>query len=338
MPETYQDRFSINFHRLPDMMDYHIMQSNHSRWERVAVNDLFVEPLDKTSALCANYTAFAASVTEGAVDDTVDNLGLALTYGGERYPLRDTAYKSLLDRARIGGSALLKLKRSELADTLNLCLPLYRDTALVLVREQKVTAAHSGGAKDYSILPVDELLESIKFTLDERFPGNAFNSGYSDHAITDAEWSLPNHKDELLGTYRKTLEAAGQSTLASKLMPGIRFSTSDTGTSAVKVSALILGLPYPMHIGGAVSTEHRGQATIQEFQQSLSQLFAKFTDSVARLEKLTAVYLDYPVNVMTAICKNANVPESKMLLLEENMARALTLNWVSFDTAKAVTW
>jgi len=380
MPETYQDRFSINFHRLPDMMDYHVMQSSHSRWERVVVNDLFVEPLDKTSALRANYQAFAASVTEGAVDDTVDNLGLALTYGGERYPLRDTAYKSLLDRARIGGAALLKLKRSELADTLNLCLPLYRDTALVLVREQKVTAAHSGGAKDYSILPVDELLESIKFTLDERFPGNTFNSGYSDHTITDAEWSLPNHKDELLGTYRKTLEAAGQSTLASKLMPGIRFSTSDTGTSAVKVSALILGLPYPMHIGGAVSTEHRGQATIQEFQQSLSQLFAKFTDSVARLEKLTAVYLDYPVNVMTAICKkllmpktasleaigmyemacgdnaatahdvfvamneimfickNANVPESKMLLLEENMARALTLNWVSFDTAKAVTW
>ena len=109
-------------------------------------------------------------------------------------------------------------------------------------------------------------------------------------------------------------------------------------------------------------------------------LFAQFEDSIARLEKLTAVYLDCPVNAMTAVCKKLAMPkkaaleaigmfevaygggvatahdvymamqeimfilktentaESKMLLLEESMARALTLNWSHYDTAKAVNW
>ena len=41
---------------------------------------------------------------------------------GELYPVRMTAYKSLLDRAKIGGTALPKLSREVLAEVLNECL------------------------------------------------------------------------------------------------------------------------------------------------------------------------------------------------------------------------
>jgi len=250
----------------------------------------------------------------------------------------------------------------------------------MLFRDQKVTALHSGDEKDYSILPINELMDSLKASLDERFPGNTFDSGYSDHSLTSAVWLLPDQKEDLLGTYRKTLEAQGKTAMASKLIPGIRFSTSDTGVASAKVSALLLGLPCPINIGGTISTEHRGQKQVSDFQTSLDMLFAQFEDSVKRLEKLTAVYLDYPVNVMTAvckyltmpkkaaleaigmfevatgggittahdifmgmqeimfICKTEKVPESKMLQLEESMARALTLNWIQYDTMKAINW
>ena len=40
---------------------------------------------------------------------------------GELYPVRLTAYKSLLDRAKIGGTALPKLSREVLAEVLNKC-------------------------------------------------------------------------------------------------------------------------------------------------------------------------------------------------------------------------
>ena len=38
------------------------------------------------------------------------------------------------------------------------------------------------------------------------------------------------------------------------------------------------------------------------------------------------------------ILKTENTPESKMLTIEENMARALTINWKEYDLAKAVVY
>jgi hypothetical protein len=380
MPKTYQDSHTITFHSLPDMMNYHAEQTRCSQWERAEVNSLRAEPLDERSPLYGDMSAFALCVSEDAVKDTAKNLGLAIRLKGQHYPVRDTAYKSLLDRAKINGTALPKLSRDDLAHVLNACLALHRDNALLLVRGQKISAAHSGDEKDYSILPINELMEGLKAKLDERFPGNIFENGYSDHALTSAAWSLPGQKDDLLGAYHKTLAAQGKAVSVAKLVPGVRFSTSDTGVASAKVSALLLGLRYPIQIGGMVSTEHRGQSKTEDFQNSLDMLFAQFEDSVARLEKLTSVYLDYPVNAMTAVSrklsmpkkaaleavgmfemaqgkekatahdvfmamqeimfmlKSENTPESKMLLLEEAMARALTLNWSQYDTAKAVGW
>ena len=36
--------------------------------------------------------------------------------------------------------------------------------------------------------------------------------------------------------------------------------------------------------------------------------------------------------------KTEHAPESKMLVLQENMARALTLDWSEFDLAKGVDY
>ena len=381
MPQPYQDSYTVSFHSLADMMTYHAEQAKSSMWERTEVNNLCVEPLDEDSPLYGDPSQFNTTVSEDAVKDTARNLGLAIMTCGRLYPVRDTAYKSLVDRAKIYGTALPKLRRKILADTLNECLSLQKSAkALLLIRNQKVSAVHSGDEKDYSILPIDELMESLKAKLDENFPGSVFESGYSDHSLTSAAWSLPDQKDDLLGSYHKTLAAQGKAALVAKLMPGIRFSTSDTGMASAKASALLIGLRYPIHIGGMVATEHRKQTKVGDFQNDLDMLFAQFRNSVKHLEKLTAVFLDHPVNAMTAVCKKLsmpkktaleaiamfemaygggtasahdvfmamqeimfmlkteNTPESKMLLLEESMARALTLNWPHYDYAKAVNW
>ena len=191
---------------------------------------------------------------------------------------------------------------------------------------------------------------------------------------------MPGQKEDLLSTYEKLLEAEGKKTLAAKLMPGIRFSTSDTGVASAKVSALLMGLQYPIHIGGMVAIEHRRQSKVPDFVDALDMLFAQFGDSVARLSGLLTIHLDNPVNAMTAVCKklampkkaaieaiamfetaNGNAsasahdvfmamqeilfnlkvsgaPESKLLSLQENMARALTLRWSDYDLAKQVSW
>ena len=380
MVKSCCDSYHTQFSAFPDMLSYHEKIRTDSRWERTEVKNLEVAALDKASPLFNDTTSFDSSVSRDAIEDTAENLKLAIKVKDKFFPLRDTAYKSLLDRAKVGGSALPKLPREKLAELINSCLALHKDSALLLVRDEKVSAAHSGDTRDYSVLEIDQLLDGLQSKMDERFPGNQFSGGYVDHSITSASWTLPDQKTELLDTYTKLLAAEGKTAMAAKLMPGIRFSTSDTGVATAKVSALLVGLQYPIHIGGMISVEHRRQSKVPDFVESLDMLFAQFGDSVARLSGLLSIHLDHPVSAMTAICKRLalpkkaameaidmfemaigedsatahdvfvamqeipfilktqGTPESKLLALQENMARALTLKWRDYDYAREVKW
>ncbi len=375
-----QDGFYTTFSSYPTMRNYHEEQAKESRWVRCKVNELQIEALDDPSTMYSRPIPFASGITSEAVHDTAKNLGLAMDIDGKAYPIRTTAYKSLLDRAKIGGTVLPKLSRKVLSDVLNECLKLYPSDALVLIRDQKVSAVHSGDEVDYSVLPIDELLGTLQDKLDARFPGNEFEYGYSDHSITSASWTMPNQKDDLVGDYAKHLTAIGKSYLAKNLVPGIRFITSDTGVASAKVSALLMGGQYPIHIGSCIAVDHRHQSKVENFTNALDQLFAQFGDSVAKLQKLTEITLSYPVNAMTRICKKLsmpkkaalgairmfemsygggpatahdvfmamqeimfllkteNTPESKLLFIEENLARTLSFDWDQYDLAKAVNY
>ena len=380
MVKSCCDSYHTQFSAFPDMLSYHEKIRTDSRWERTEVKNLEVAALDKASPLFSDTASFDASVSREAIEDTAENLKLAIKVKDRFFPLRDTAYKSLLDRAKVGGSALPKLPREKLAELINSCLALHKDSALLLVRDEKVSAAHSGDTRDYSVLEIDQLLDGLQSKMDERFPGNQFSGGYVDHSITSASWTLPDQKTQLLDTYTKLLAAEGKTAMAAKLTPGIRFSTSDTGVASAKVSALLVGLQYPIHIGGMISVEHRRQSKVPDFVESLDMLFAQFGDSVSRLSALLSIHLDHPVNAMTAICKRLALPkkaameaidmfemaigkesatahdvfmamqeipfilkiqgtsENKLLALQENMARALTLKWRDYDYAREVKW
>ena len=374
------DSYHTTFPTFAEMFDYHLELSKSSRWTRSPVKELKVEPLSENSPLYGNLSEFAVGTSAEAVEDTAKNLGLALRINGQLYPIRDTAYKSLLDRAKIGGTALPKLSREALSGILNSCLNLFGAESLVLVRDEKVSAVHSGDPTDYSVLPIEDLLKILQDKLDARFAENEFESGYSDHSITSASWRMPKQKEDLLGTYTKLLAAQGKTTMAAKLMPGIRFMTSDTGVASAKVSALLVGGQHPIHIGGCIAVDHRHQSKVADFDSALDQLFAQFGNSVEKLQKLLEVHLDYPSNAMTRVCKKLsmpkkaaveaiamfemaygggpatahdvfmamqeipfilksdNTPQSKLLTIEENMARALTLRWSDYDLAKAVSY
>ncbi len=311
--QTCQDNYSTVFSSFGEMQTYHRQLSRESQWRRCRVRDLAIEPLDSKSPLAENLPAFAPGTSQEAVRDTVRGLGLAMRVEGTLYPVRHTAYRSLLDRAKLRGSVLPKLSRPKLARTLNDCLQVYSSDALVLIRDEKVAAALSGEPEDYAVLPADELLEALQEKLDSRFPGNQFERGYWDHTLTCAAWTLPGQQDELLDTYQQALAARGKTGIESRLIPAVQFLTSDVGVSSAKVSALLEGGKFPVYIGSCVAVDHRLRATIEDFSKGLDQLFAQFQDSVKKLEKLLQVYLDYPVNAMTRVCKKLNLPKKAAL-------------------------
>ena len=161
MLKKCEDNYFTTFSSPVVMLDYHEQLERESKWHRCKVYTLQVEPLNESSPLYGNLSAFASGISQDAVEDTAKNLGLAMRVDGECYPLRMTAYKSLLDRAKIGGTALPKLGRDVLAETLNACLHLYSAEALLLIRDEKIAAVHSGDPSDYSVLPINELLSTL---------------------------------------------------------------------------------------------------------------------------------------------------------------------------------
>ena len=98
MQKPCQDSYYTLFSSYTMLLDYHEEQAKNSRWIRCKVADLQVEPLGESSPLIGNLSAFAAGTSQEAVKDTAENLGLAMRVNGELYPVRMTAYKSLLDR------------------------------------------------------------------------------------------------------------------------------------------------------------------------------------------------------------------------------------------------
>lgn len=379
--EKFYDSYEESFSDYSDYSESHKADEKNSKWIRLKVNELCVEPLDENSPLYGDVSAFASGVSEDAITDTALNLGLALRVDGEVYPIRETAYKTLLDRAKINGTVLPKLSRKVLSEVLNECLQTSNSDALVLVRDEKVSAIHSGDETDYSVLPATELLESLKDHLDNRFPNSKFVSGYRAHSVSSAIWEMPEQKDDLIGSYKALLDSLGKASVVKRLVPGIKFTTSDTGVSAAKVSAYLIGGQHPIRIGDCVAVDHRHKSSVKDFSVALDSLFAMFSDNIEKLKRLLDIKLDYPINAMTRICKKLSMPkkaaidaikmfemaigeksatahdvfmamqeipynlkitekvsESKLLVLEENMARVLNLNWHEFDLAKGVDY
>lgn len=309
-----QDSYEASFDTFGEMFSYHSALNQDSLWLKQDVKSLLVSPLDEKSPLYTSRALFDSRVSDRAIDDTAQNTGLALRVDGQVFPLRDTAYKSLLDRAKINGTALPKLSKNRLADTLNSCLQVHNKAqALVLIRDEKVTAVHSGDQRDYSRLPIHELLSSLYDMLDDRFPFAEFTGGYSNHAMAAATFELPGQTEELLETYLLALDAIGSTKLAERLRPAIRFQSSDVGLSAARVSAFLAGYPTPIPVGSVIAVEHRREASVSDFRKELDRIYAQYQDQIIKLAKLTEVHLHYPVNAMIAACKKLSLPKKAAL-------------------------
>ena len=78
MLQPCQDNYSTTFASYDGMRRYHEKESLESRWHRCRVNELHIEPLDKASPLYGTPSAFAAGISAESVEDTAENLGLAM--------------------------------------------------------------------------------------------------------------------------------------------------------------------------------------------------------------------------------------------------------------------
>ena len=91
MLKQCQDSYSVQFTQFPALLAYHEETRKASLWERSEVKSLRVAALDAKSPLYEDKSGFDPSVSQEAIADTAENLGLAIQVGGRYFPLRDTA-------------------------------------------------------------------------------------------------------------------------------------------------------------------------------------------------------------------------------------------------------
>ena len=345
-------------------------QKEMDQWIRVPINQLIVKPLPRNPVFLKTIMeeqeiTSSEESTLSAMEDT----NLLLSYpdeSGKRnvIPLRTTSISSLKERAKLNGASLQKMPCEKTAFTLNCGLELWDEQSLLLVRDEKISAVHSGDEKDYSILCMQDLLKVLKDELDEKFFGYTTNGIEVDHEMLIASFYLP---DKMLEDLNEILVKKQRKPLKGK--PMLKFASSDVGICGANLYPYIENDRVCIRIGESLRLKHKNKASLEDFKENCGKIYSIFK-GMEGIEKLRSLKIKHPYDCFLAVAKKCALPkkavleaaedfdafrpvecyaydiymglwdvtkyvktenESQLISLEENISRALALDYSSFD-------
>jgi len=312
MVETrvYADNFSRSFVSPGDLLDFLDERARNSRWMTAHSRDLTFEVLEADAAAAAVVLpSRSAGTGDEILRDTLENTRLLLNVNGGSYPLRSCAIKSVLERARISGSALSKVSKTAFAEILNRCMGVANGDSLIRIADSKVSAVLGGDPNDYAVMDTLPLFEHVCGYVDREFPGSHFVTAHFDHTMTTAIWRLDGQADRLLDTYRREVAARGLDPFG--VVPALRFTTSDVGMSGANLYPLFLrgNGDQIIPLGYPIRTDHRGGADLDYFDSQLDLLYARYRDAVAAQAGLLDIEIRYPVTAMLGVLRRIGAPK-----------------------------
>lgn len=189
--KIFADNFRCSFSDPSDFLQFLQERKENSHWMTAPSKNIVFESLEKDTQMGELYLKLYDH--DGRADiiaDTMENTSLLLKVNGEAFPVRSCAIKSILERARISGHALNKVSKAVFTQILNYCMDVASGDSLIKVADDKVSAVHGGDPKDYAVLEMLPLVQTVQAILDRDFKGNHFLTANFDHAIVTAIWSL----------------------------------------------------------------------------------------------------------------------------------------------------
>ena len=88
--QNCQDAYFATFPSFAELFGYQKQVNDRSTWTHCAVNQLHVEPLNRNSSCYPALKEFAPGVSQEAVEDSFNNLGLAIRFDQKLYPALPT--------------------------------------------------------------------------------------------------------------------------------------------------------------------------------------------------------------------------------------------------------
>ena len=308
--KVFADNFSRSFSESGDFFQFLSARQARSKWMTAPSKELRFEPVERGSTLGNLYMQiYDHNGDADVLEDTMENTSLLLKVDGKDYPIRSCAIKTVLERARISGHALNKVSKTVFAEILNYCMGVASGDSLIKIADEKVSAVHGGDPKDYTVMEMLPLFKATSDFLNREYPGNTFMTAHFDHSIATAIWRLDGQADNLLDTYHREIAAKGLQT--EKMVPALRFSTSDVGMSGANLYPIFLvgAESRIVPLGYSIRTEHKNGVDMQYFEEQLRLVYAQFEKALDKQVQLMNIEIRYPVTTLMRVLKRIKAPK-----------------------------
>ncbi|MBQ7673633.1 MAG: hypothetical protein IJT36_03790 [Alphaproteobacteria bacterium] len=293
-----------------------------SQWIPGAISKkLLIEAFEPIEA---QEVAKNLGVNYDLVFDTGEHTQLLITNAGKRYLLRDTAVDSILETAKINGSALGKISKDNLATILNMCLNVAKGDSLLLLRGGKICACLSDSI--YKIMPIPELLDVTIKVLSDKFGETVFIEGSNNYRMTDCFWKFPEAQGDILEAYDDIVATHSKSMFGhSGFIPAVHFMTSDIGKCAATLIPGFLLKNTFFRINDGIKVAHKrassGDDGIELYTKEIDKIFAKFADIEKTLAEMAKTEIENPINAFVGLCKKAGIPKKYVAEAYEDLER-----------------
>lgn len=313
--------------------------------------------------------AFGISVTdEEAVEEAINTTGCIWkgpVDGMMRaVPVAEVAIQSLCGRAGLYGPSI-KIKPTILNDGYVLHSRTEENKTKLLIRDGRLIASHSN---KYQWLPQGALMQTNQAVFTDLFGMYEFERGVYTDEITYAVYKFPNQAASLTARYNKVMRQAG----LGEVMPAVLFSTSDVTKSGANLYPMMIRVDGSrVRLGNSIKLTHDSGHTVADYVDNCYQVLSLLQDSTKQFERLLDIRLLYPENAFknavkkyalplgaankayedftirrgTQVTANdlywsiwnlvgyiANASASKILDVEEQLAKLVFADWKKLDT------
>lgn len=297
-------------------------------WQRCYTNELKVFPLENLPLFMDTIRSdngIGPEVSDNSMEECMKSLSLGLkvpfSSGLKAYPLGDTAFGTLMQRAGFQSASVLNAFKAKVSQTimtpenkagvLNLGLECFANKSLVLIRDEKIRAVLSGDSTDYSILPFGELNQTLKDELRKKYRTVLFQQGIFSHEMFVMKYRICEASLET--EIRDVLSNTG--ILFNNMEVMIRLSSSDVGNSCASIHPFVTMDGRERLIGKPLSLTHKNNHCINDFKNKCQGVFAIFSEAATKLEEMSRKRIAHPKGLFLRIAKQVGLP--KKLSCEE---------------------
>lgn len=274
-----------------------------------SMNELVVyhcDPLGKfrLQAMKIDKMMEKEGMTEELLNELQHQSKMFISVDGRNCVVSDLAFSTLNSRAKLGGEAMSKPSVGRVVECAK-AFYRHRPQDIQMITRTKgdistVVAAHSG---KYCYVPQTVLCDIYERLVSDDYGRSECLHWAVNHEISYCYLGFPDIAEEFASIYN----------LPDTIIPGIYFSTSDTGDGSIIVRG-VWDINGRVISGQTVKRNHRGEVDVDEFvKKAWETIFAEYHSIPTRMAELLTISIENPHWTLRSIFKQVEMSKAANL-------------------------